>query len=133
MTKALTPPAWMADGLCGTVDPELWFPSHEHQTTHIAKALCHTCPVVAQCLEFALADTTLEGIWAGTTPRERSRLRGPRPAVTRIVTATPKPQGATGRLSKPQTEHGTARGLATHRRLGSKPCKACIEAGEVAA
>ena len=35
------------------------------------RALCHACRVRQECLEEALADPDLMGIWAGTTERER--------------------------------------------------------------
>jgi len=39
------------------------------------RALCETCPVREQCLEFALADGTLTGLWGGTTDAERREIR----------------------------------------------------------
>ena len=52
----------------------------------VAKRICAACPVRAKCLEYALsgADTwrgITTGIWGGTTPRERSRLRQARKAA----------------------------------------------------
>lgn len=40
-----------------------------------AKAVCAECLVREEYLSFALADPHLEGIWGGTTARERGRLR----------------------------------------------------------
>ena len=42
-----------------------------------AAAICASCPVVDDCLEYALdrEDKCDVGVWAGTGPRERSRLR----------------------------------------------------------
>lgn len=36
-----------------------------------AKAVCATCPVWRECLEYALADHEREGVWGGTTEKER--------------------------------------------------------------
>jgi WhiB family transcriptional regulator, redox-sensing transcriptional regulator len=43
-----------------------------------AKAICSGCEVQGQCLEFALRnpEETEFGVWGGTTPSERRRLRG---------------------------------------------------------
>ncbi|MFF4227419.1 WhiB family transcriptional regulator [Streptomyces abikoensis] len=60
-----------------------WF-SHEQTSTRaaekdIAKAkhACASCPIVRDCLKWALAnpDMTHVGVWAATTTRERSTLR----------------------------------------------------------
>ena len=39
------------------------------------RELCQTCAVRAECLEVALADPDLQGLWGGTSPRERMALR----------------------------------------------------------
>lgn len=70
---------WRDQALCRDVDPELFFPvgtgrSAQRQTAQ-AKAVCTGCPVVAQCLAFALAHLS-EGVAGGTTPAERTALRG---------------------------------------------------------
>ena len=43
-----------------------------HSST--TKAVCAACPVKELCLEFALETREAEGIWGGTTARERRRL-----------------------------------------------------------
>ena len=44
--------------------------------TAIAKAICETCPVRAECLADALEHGVLaHGVWGGTDDRERQRLR----------------------------------------------------------
>lgn len=40
-----------------------------------AKKLCQQCPVVVECLEQALADPGLRGVWGGMTDTERRRER----------------------------------------------------------
>jgi hypothetical protein len=40
-----------------------------------AKAICATCPYKMQCLEYALKDPSLQGIWGGTTERTRRTIR----------------------------------------------------------
>lgn len=40
-----------------------------------AQEICASCPVREPCLEFALATNQSLGIWGGTTPNERRRLR----------------------------------------------------------
>lgn len=67
--------SWMADGLCVDADnPDAWFPHPKHEAA-AAKKLCAGCPVRAKCAAFAVADSTLEGIWGGTTFGQRDWLR----------------------------------------------------------
>ncbi|TVL88461.1 WhiB family transcriptional regulator [Streptomyces sp. SAJ15] len=42
-----------------------------------ARAACRSCPIVNGCLKWALAnpELTVTGIWAATTPRQRTTLR----------------------------------------------------------
>ncbi|MFE7077252.1 WhiB family transcriptional regulator [Streptomyces sp. NPDC057620] len=60
-----------------------WF-SHEQTSTRAAtadiakaKRVCAGCPIVTDCLKWALAhpNLTVVGVWAATTPRERPALR----------------------------------------------------------
>jgi WhiB family transcriptional regulator, redox-sensing transcriptional regulator len=79
------PGPWAERALCAQADPDAWYPEHRAQAV-VAKRICAACPVRAQCLEYALsgADTwrgITTGIWGGTTPRERSRLRQTRKAA----------------------------------------------------
>jgi len=40
-----------------------------------ALAICNTCPVWLACLATALADDERYGIWGGSTPYEREKMR----------------------------------------------------------
>lgn len=73
---------WTDSAACRAsgVDPELFFPVSEtgmaaHRQVAQAKAVCGRCPVAGQCLEWAVRTGEPEGIWGGTTPDERRRLR----------------------------------------------------------
>ena len=57
----------------------MFFPATPQEEAE-AVALCATCPVRAQCLEYALRNKESHGIWGGTTPEERRRIRR-RPAA----------------------------------------------------
>lgn len=61
--------------LCREMDPELyWFDSNLTTEQLTAKKLCMTCPEVRACLEWGLKHET-EGMWGGTTPIERAKIR----------------------------------------------------------
>jgi len=40
-----------------------------------AKAVCASCPVRAQCLDYALGKSIKHGIWGGLNEEERARVR----------------------------------------------------------
>ena len=71
-------------------DPAIWFPppppseyttreegraAADRRRKHEdhAKALCRTCPVRLECLEYADDNRLQEGIWGGLTPTERGQ------------------------------------------------------------
>ena len=49
---------------CHTADPELFF-SEDASEMAVAKSLCASCPLLASCLEGALARAEPWGIWGG--------------------------------------------------------------------
>jgi WhiB family transcriptional regulator, redox-sensing transcriptional regulator len=74
ITGAIRPPEWMEQGICAQADPDAWFPEGGASTAD-AKAICATCPVLDLCLAYAIDHTELEGIWGGTTHRQRMTRR----------------------------------------------------------
>jgi WhiB family transcriptional regulator, redox-sensing transcriptional regulator len=62
--------------------PALFYPPGDAELPAAAAAVCATCPVVAPCLAEAMSTSPGEdfGVWAGTTPPERRRMRLPRSA-----------------------------------------------------
>lgn len=65
---------WMDQAECAKhPDPELWFPSTGDPTTVSApaRAICEQCPVRQPCLDFAMTDLRIEGVWGGTTHAQR--------------------------------------------------------------
>ena len=65
-------PDWMADAACREHPEITWFPGPGSSGLD-AMAVCNRCLVQAECLRYAL-DHDLEGIWGGTTVRQRRRL-----------------------------------------------------------
>jgi WhiB family transcriptional regulator, redox-sensing transcriptional regulator len=83
--------AWLDQAACRDLDPERFFPeSGEHTKAAEAKAICAGCQVRDQCLELAVKAAggvdQDHGVFGGTLPAERSRLRGntfPQPSAYR--------------------------------------------------
>lgn len=66
---------WRKRAACRGVDVEVFFPETDDDAeAEAAKAVCQQCPVRQACLEHALAHREREGVWGGTTERERRRI-----------------------------------------------------------
>lgn len=70
---------WRNDGACRDEDPELFFPVGSTGSALLqaeeAKAVCRRCPVVQQCLEWAMETHQDIGVWGGLGEGERRTLR----------------------------------------------------------
>lgn len=64
---------WADDALCAQTDPEVFNPD-KGSTTLPAKSVCAACPVINQCLEYALATNQRFGVWGGKSERERRKI-----------------------------------------------------------
>ena len=73
---------WRESALCAQTDPEVFFPP-VGSSGEMARRICRQCPVTAECLEVALSRPAHsdEGIWGGTTPKERRAIRAERGAA----------------------------------------------------
>jgi WhiB family redox-sensing transcriptional regulator len=68
-------PAWQRQAACKGMDTELFFGGRGDNRSHAeAKAVCDTCPVINECAEYGLWEH--DGVWGGTSERQRRRLRG---------------------------------------------------------
>ena len=64
---------WAVFSACKDFDPQIFFGA-TREDERAAIAVCSTCTVREQCLEFALDTRERFGIWGGTTERERRKL-----------------------------------------------------------
>ncbi|MEY5145006.1 MAG: hypothetical protein RL745_373 [Actinomycetota bacterium] len=78
---------WRHASACRDADPELFFPIGTTGPALVqieqAKAICRTCPVIDECLQWALDAGEEAGVWGGTSEDERRLLkrRAYRPAA----------------------------------------------------
>jgi len=75
--------SWREDAACRGLLPDLFFPVRGYETAADALAVCDRCPVVEACLEYALVERENEGIFGGTTPKQRRALRRKRKGTLR--------------------------------------------------
>lgn len=70
---------WRDRAACRGTDPELFFPSTAgagaQRLQRQAKAICATCPVLADCLSWALTEGIDFGVFGGLDADERRALR----------------------------------------------------------
>jgi WhiB family redox-sensing transcriptional regulator len=65
--------AWMGAGNCRNYPPATFFPS-DGVGVDRARKICVDCPVIEQCLEYALDERIEHGVWGGCSERERRRI-----------------------------------------------------------
>lgn len=70
--QALAVPWDMA--ICAQTDPEAFFPEKGGSTAR-AKAVCDSCPIRRECLDWALAHDERFGVWGGTSEQDRRLIR----------------------------------------------------------
>ena len=70
---------WRTTARCRTEDPELFFPVGTSGPAlvqaHEAKQVCMQCPVITECLTWALETGQDAGVWGGLTEEERRAMK----------------------------------------------------------
>lgn len=74
MMKVGHEPSWQDIALCPQTDPEIFFPEKGGSTKE-AKRVCMGCEVRDACLDYALENDEMFGVWGGLSGRERRRLK----------------------------------------------------------
>jgi WhiB family redox-sensing transcriptional regulator len=71
--------SWRDRAACLQEDPELFFPigttGPALQQLARAKAVCATCPVRTECLQWAIDTNVDQGVWGGLSEDERRSLK----------------------------------------------------------
>jgi WhiB family redox-sensing transcriptional regulator len=75
----LTLTDWRELSACRDSDPEVFFPvgttGPAVSNIEKARAICTTCTVLEECLQYALETNQESGVWGGYPEEERRRLR----------------------------------------------------------
>jgi WhiB family transcriptional regulator, redox-sensing transcriptional regulator len=70
---------WRHRAICRDEDPELFFPVGTSGPALLqiaeAKTVCRRCPVVSECLTWALESGQDAGVWGGMSEDERRALK----------------------------------------------------------
>lgn len=73
LVEAKKIPVWRQRAACQGVDAQIFYPITDEQADD-AKSVCASCHVREACLEWALTNREHDGVWGGTTERERRRM-----------------------------------------------------------
>ncbi len=81
MARSITAEPWQARAACRGPQAAVFFPpahverkeEKQARESH-AKAICSTCPVARECLEYALRIREPHGIWGGLNETERKQV-----------------------------------------------------------
>jgi WhiB family transcriptional regulator, redox-sensing transcriptional regulator len=65
--------SWMSKAECRNYPPAVFFPS-DGAGVDRAKKICGACNVSGFCLEYAIQMREENGVWGGTSERERRRI-----------------------------------------------------------
>ena len=74
LAELLHRPPWMMFGACADQPTDVFFPKRGGDAKP-AKTICARCSVQQECLDFALAEPEMHGIYGGTSQKERRRIR----------------------------------------------------------
>jgi len=79
-------PIWKDIPSCTGIDVEIFFTEERGNYPHLdyIKKMCNTCPVQVQCHTYAI-DNLVQGIWGGTTMKERNKYRSKHGIVGKTV------------------------------------------------
>lgn len=67
--------SFMGKAACRGCDPDLWFPERGQDSSQAKKICDEQCPVERECLEYAVKNNILVGIWGGQSSRQRRITR----------------------------------------------------------
>jgi WhiB family transcriptional regulator, redox-sensing transcriptional regulator len=121
--------SWNAEAACRGLSPGIFYPDdvgEHYDDLTMALVLCEGCKVRDECLDHALQYEG-DGIWAGTTPRERRVMR------KELGITLTEPQMLQKLAPRGEGWHGTANGWKKHNRrvregaeIGPITCQPCI-------
>jgi WhiB family redox-sensing transcriptional regulator len=74
LASILRRPEWHQEAACRGIGTDAFFPTTGRKGD-TARAVCDTCTVRSECMAAALDDPDTVGVWAGTTDRDRKRMR----------------------------------------------------------
>jgi WhiB family transcriptional regulator, redox-sensing transcriptional regulator len=75
---------WMDSALCKDEPRETFFPVNSAGVI-AAKKICDICVVKEECLEYAIDEGIVHGVWGGTSERQRRQIKKVRNAGGEVI------------------------------------------------
>jgi len=73
---------WMREAACRGMDLIIFFSDDDAKEAALAvREICGHCPVLDECLNWALKNKVTHGVWGGKTPLQRRRLLVRKPRI----------------------------------------------------
>jgi WhiB family redox-sensing transcriptional regulator len=73
---SLSRPRYYSKALCLEMGIDLFFPElGQSNRSKKAKIICKECPVQLECLSYAMDNKIEDGVWGGSTPKQRIKWR----------------------------------------------------------
>ena len=68
---------WLEHAACAGMDPRAFFANgcHSREQVHAAQKICASCPVRAQCADYAVQIGERNGVWGGMSQKELRQRR----------------------------------------------------------
>ena len=66
---------WMREAACIGINPKVFYPGRG-EDAEPAKTICRACPSTAECLNYAIENRELYGVWGGKSENQRRKMRG---------------------------------------------------------
>ncbi len=68
---------WLEQAACRNKPVEWWFPDKEgsHHAYARARLICNACPVSVECLNYAIDNRIMFGMFGGRSAKERDEIR----------------------------------------------------------
>ncbi|WP_329291914.1 WhiB family transcriptional regulator [Streptomyces pseudovenezuelae] len=127
-------------GLPCRTDPDPFFSPNPVERSYAARQ-CHRCPLLLECMRYALAADEQYGVWGGVDMEARAMgcgtERGYQIHIRRKEPVCPLCRAAHDERVEANRRHllevahragGTTRGYWMHRRLGEEACEGCKRA-----
>jgi len=77
-TDGIRAPMFDGTQVCAQIDPDAFFPESPREymlSLRVLKPICDACSFKDPCLDYAIDNPELVGIWAGTSYKDRLRLK----------------------------------------------------------
>ncbi|WP_048572836.1 WhiB family transcriptional regulator [Streptomyces leeuwenhoekii] len=117
---------WMQHAACAGMDARVFFATgnHARAQVHAAQRVCATCPVAAQCADWAIQTGERWGVWGGMSQHQLRQRR--RRFTSRAKTTMTVPKAPVKKREPAQC--GTRSGYQKHLREKTEICGPCRQA-----